>query len=101
MDDDGGVLEALGDGDVEVGHVRQVKLPLLLLHLVPLVVASVPGVYLAKGFHRQKEDQLEMRHTTGEWPEFERRDESFAREHNGTSILLNPTQRTRAKRRTA
>ena len=81
MQEDGAVLEALGRGDVEVGHVAAVELALLLLHLVPLAIGAVARMDLAEGLHRQEEDQLEMGHAPGHRPAVQRGDESFARRH--------------------
>ena len=66
VDEDGAVLVALGRREVERGHVRDMQVALLRLHLVPLVVASVVGVDLAEGLHGEEEDQFEMRNTPGE-----------------------------------
>jgi hypothetical protein len=47
------------------------------LHLEPLPIVTVKRVDFAEGFHREIEDQFEMRDTAGEGPSFQGGDETL------------------------
>ena len=87
MQKDGIVLEALRRLDENIGHVRPVKLTLFLLHLIPLVVAAMGGMNLTKGFHREEENQLEVRHTSDDGAAFERGNKALSGGHDGTATI--------------
>ena len=76
------VLVPFGRGDVEVRHIPAVQRAFFFLHLQPLLIVAMARMDLAKRFHCQEKNELEMRHATGQGPAFQRGNKAFARSHD-------------------
>ena len=88
VQEDGAVIIPPGGVDVQRGHVSSMQLTLPLLHLIPLVVSPVGRMNLAKGLHREEEDQLEVRHTALRRPAFQRCNEPFSWSHTPADLRI-------------
>jgi len=79
MDKDRVVFITLGSLDIDASHLRTVQAALRFRHLVPLLIAPLRRMNLAKGLHRQEEYQLKVRDPAYQWPSLQSRDKPFSR----------------------